>query len=34
MLPRRIKPHGGHRYRVSDDFLEAEGIDAWLVGGK
>ena len=22
----------GHRYRVSDDFLEAEGIDAWLVG--
>ena len=20
------------RYRVSDDFLEAEGIDAWLVG--
>jgi hypothetical protein len=22
----------GHRYRVSDEFLEAEGIDAWLVG--
>ena len=22
----------GHRYRVSDDFLEAGGIDAWLVG--
>lgn len=23
----------GHRYRVSDEFLEAEGIDIWLVGG-
>jgi hypothetical protein len=22
----------GHRYRVSDEFLEAEGIDAWLAG--